>query len=134
MSERIPSAVAFQMLQALLDTGEGRETTSSVVAFQMLLVLLLTGDESAATLILQRHFAPLPCPSDRQSWTEVEDATNAYGQFLTELEAVMNAYSILLSHLDVLATAACHPEFLGLRRLLEQNVEEWLEKEKKQNP
>jgi hypothetical protein len=132
MSEKIPSSAALQMLQDLLSTDEKQETTSSVVAFQMLLALLLTGDGSAATLLLQRHFAPLPCPSGGQSLTELEAMMSASGQFLTELEAVMNAYSVLLSRLDVLATATRHPEFLGLRRLIKQAVEERLEKEKKQ--
>jgi hypothetical protein len=81
MSEKIPSAVAFQLLQALLSTDEKQEMTSSVVAFQMLLALLLTGDGSAATLVLQRHFVPLPYPSDGQSLTELEAMMNGYGQF-----------------------------------------------------
>jgi hypothetical protein len=58
----------------------------------------------------------------------LEAVVSAYGQFLTELEAVMAAYSTLLSHLDVFAAATHHPEFLGLRRLIKQAVEERLER------
>jgi hypothetical protein len=128
MSEKIPSAAALQMLQDLLNTDDEKEKAASAVAFQVLLALLLTGDGSAATLVLQRHFATLLSLSDEHHMTELEAVVSAYGQFLTELEAVMNAYSILLSRLDVLAAATHHPEFLGLRRLIKQAVEERLER------
>jgi hypothetical protein len=67
MSEKIPSAAAFQMLQDLLMTGDEREKTAPAVAFQVLLALLLTGDGSAATLVLQRHLATLPPLSDEHT-------------------------------------------------------------------